>query len=373
MTTVVSFEAGTISDCMKKAARVAPSKIGSAFDKAAGIVFDLDPNSKLPCVIRATDTQTFYLETIDVVNIEGEKVRWRLPSQLLGNVIGTIPALAGRQVKFEQISPTQVQISSGRMRVKLNLNTNPNYPEWEPADSLTLTEAPNFGECVTRVEWAAAKSGLPPLNGVHIDGEYITATDKYKIARVPCKIDLDEPVTIPTGVGNLVKQAGDVKVGMDDKLFVVAPDEYTQFKTVVFGSEYAPIERIASMTFEEEIKFNRSELIDKIQKATNFSGSDRMPVVELFLGREELAVMMENMEIGLFGDVIELAGQAEHKRIRIRVTPDMMIGALSHSPSDMVTLKYSPSATNRPILIEGDSGYQSWIVTRSERTTQGDE
>jgi DNA polymerase III sliding clamp (beta) subunit (PCNA family) len=370
--TVVSFEAGTIADCMKKAARVAPAKVGSSFDKAAGIVLDIAPNTDAPCIVRATDTDVFYMETVDVVQATGDKVRWRLPSQLLANVIGTIPATAGKNVTFAQNSPSQVEISSGRMRAKLNLNANPFYPEWDTTDGLSLRAAPNFGGNITRVEWAASKNGPAPLNGVHLDGEYIVATDRYRIARVPCLIDLPNgPVTIPAGsIGQLLKQMGDVLVGVDEMLFVAMPDDYTQIKTITLGQEYISLRKITSLTYGERIEFSKALLVDKIQKAGNFAGADRSPVLSLYVGKGELAVFMSNEEVGLFGDVIELPSQADHPRTQIRFTPKMLLDALNNAPNDKVAMEYEPLNVKRPIHIDGDSGYEVWLAPRAENVPQ---
>jgi DNA polymerase III sliding clamp (beta) subunit (PCNA family) len=368
MTTVVSFEAGTIADAMKKAGRVAPAKVGSAFDKAAGIVFEIAPGTDAPCIVRATDTTVFYMETLDTVSADGDKCRWRLPSQILSNVVGTIPTTAGKNVTFTQKTPNEVEISAGRMRVKLLLNANPFYPEWDATDNLTLRTATNFGGNITRVEWAAHKTQTP-LCGVHINGEYIIATDSYRIARVPCLVDLPNgPITIPAGsIGQLIKQMGDVLVGVDGNLFVTMPDDYTQIKTVVFGEDYPSIAKFENLGYEQEIEFRKADLIDRIQKAVQLAGADRAPILNMYIGREELAVMMNNAEIGLLGDVVELPGQASHTRTHIRITPKMVMDALNNAPNDKVTMRYNPSNVKSPIQIDGDSGYKVWLAVRAEK------
>jgi len=370
MLTVASFEAGTISDAIKKAARVAPTKVGSAFDKAAGIIFDVYPGTDAPCVVRATNTDIFYVETVDVVNAEGDAVRWRLPSQVMANIIGNMPTTAGKVVTFTQKDSNVVEIASGRMRLKLVLNLNPYYPEWDITDPEDLVVASNFGGNITRVEWAASKNGPSPLDGVHISGTHIIATDRYRIARVPCEIDLPSgPITIPAwSIGQLLKQMGDVSIGVDGSLFVAQPDSYTQIKTTILGAQYMPIDRVTSMQFEEQVEINRSHLLSCIQNASQMAGADRAPVLTVIVGKEEFAVTMNNQEIGLFGDVVEIDGQATHPRVQIRFTPRMLIDALNNAPNDKITFKYNPSNINLPIGLDGDSGYEAWIAPRSEKT-----
>lgn len=374
MTTSVTFEAGTIADSMKKAARIAPSKVGSAFDKAAGIILDITPGSETPVIVRATDTQVFLLESVDSVKCDGDPVRWRLPSMVLANVIGSLPATAGKNVTFstDPKTPGQISISSGRMRVKLNLNGNPYYPEWDPFDSTGLTLAPNFGSNLTRVEWAASKAGPSPLDGVHLDGEYLIATDQYRIARVPCKLELPRgPVTIPANtIGHLIKPMGDVLIGVSEHLFFVMPDDYTQITTNQLAGKFPPVEKVMAFEYEQEVKLNKNLVIQLIQNAGNFTGTDRAPILTLFLGKGELAGMMQNSEVGLFGDVVELPGQMQHPRVQIKFTPKMLLDALNNAPNSDITIKYSPSATNKPVCIDGDSGFQVWIAPRGDRPAQ---
>lgn len=367
MTTSVSFESATVADAIKKAASVAPAKVGSAFDKAAGVIFDIDPNASAPCVVRATDTEVFYIETVDVDSAHGDAVRWRFPSQLLS---GVLSATSGKLVHFRQDNNPQVEVSSGRMKARINLNANPHYPEWDPSDKVKMVTAPNFGASLARVEWAASKAGPPPLNGIRIDGQYITSTDRYRIARVPCEVPLEgDAITIPAwSITGLLKPMGDVQIGVDGNFLIVMPDDYTQIKTVCFGTEFPRIEKVMSLAYEQEVRFHKTDLIEKIQKATPFAGADRAPKITLFLGKQEIAVMLRGEETGLFGDVIEIPGQAEHDRVQIFFSPKMLLDPLMNTQSDKVTLKYNPADTNLPVCICGDSGYEVWVAPRSEKT-----
>jgi DNA polymerase III sliding clamp (beta) subunit (PCNA family) len=114
---------------------------------------------------------------------------------------------------------------------------------------------------------------------------------------------------------------------------------------------------------------SKTLLLQQIQNASQMAGADRAPVMRIIIGKGELAVMMSNDEIGLFGDVIELdAGQAMHNRITLKFTPRMFIDALNNAPNDKVKLKYNPEKTNLPVGLDGDSGYEVWIAPRSEKT-----
>lgn len=368
--TTVTFETGTIADAMKKAGSVAPAKAGSAFDSAAGIVMDIAPGTEAPCVIRATDTEVFFIETLDIIKAEGKPTRWRLPSQLLAQVIGTQAGGTGKTIKFEQLPTGQVKISSSTMRATINLNGNPNYPTWSPLTAVEFTTAPSFGEAVSRVMWAAEKGGLPLLSGFHLDGESVITTDRYRVARYPMPLpDLERPITVPAGrLGSLLRGTGDILVGVKGDIFVMMPDDYTEIRTVIYGGDYVPVKNIFGIQYPNQIQFSKQDLIERVQRATHFAGSDRAPVLHLYVGRSELAIMMKNNEVGTYGDVIDVPGQAEHPRITLRFTPGMILDALNNSPSDSATLSYNPEATNRPVKITGGSGYECWLAPRSEIT-----
>jgi len=146
------------------------------------------------------------------------------------------------------------------------------------------------------------------------------------------------------------------------------PEDYTEIRTVIYGSPYVPVKKIFDLQYPHQISFSKQDLIERVQRATHFAGSNRAPVLHLYVGRSQLAIMMSNPEVGQYGDVIDVPGQAEHERITLRFTPGMILDALNNSPSDSATLSYNPAATNRPVKINGGGGYECWLAPRSEIT-----
>src|SRR6478735_9046351 len=101
--TKVVFETATIADAIRKADRVAPGK-DKAFDKAAGIVIEVDPQAEPPVIIRATNLDVYSMEWMDVLSVEGDVARWRLPSSLLAQVMSKLPIGSGTTVTLEEIT-----------------------------------------------------------------------------------------------------------------------------------------------------------------------------------------------------------------------------------------------------------------------------
>lgn len=372
MTSVV-FEVATIADAIRKAERVAP-RTGQAFDKAAGIVFDIAPATAAPVVVRATNLDVYSMEWVDVLEADGEATSWRMPSGLLAAVVGSLPIGSGKTVKFQEVSSghhSQVVVTSGRMTAKFNLMRVDYYPEWGAFDPDRLAMSADIGGRIQQVEWAAGK-GEPPINGLHMDGERILATDRYRLAMADLPIPgLEEPITVPAGVlGSVLKQVGDIRIGVDGEQLLIMPDEHSQFRVIMYGVKYPGMGKVINKEFSHSIEINRNSLTDVMKRASNFSGAERDPMLTCYLGKEEFAVMLTNDEVGLLGDVVEIPGQAEHDRFKVCFTPKNIIDPIEKAPSDKITLHYNYGEPKAPFKIDGGSGYIAFAMPRSEGKPQ---
>lgn len=368
MPTRIRFETGVLADAVKKAARVAPSRGGAEMDRAAGIVFDVDPGGEVKCTIRATDTVIYYMEALSVVEATGDSVRWRLASGPLATILANLPARGQGTITMEtDPEGMRVQVTCGRMKARLNLNVSRDYPTLPVSDDSTFVEVVNLGESIQKVDWCAAKAG-PPLNGVYLDGNWLCATDRFRMSRIPFKVDLKEPVVIPaSAIGSVLANLGAVKVGVDGSMFVVQPDDFTQIKTVTIAERFpANIYRRFDEVYEATVTFDRRDLVERIQSAVSLSGADRDPVIDLHIGAEQIAIVLENAEVGKFGDLIEISGQAIHDRILLRFAPKQILDAMTHSPTDTITLYYRTSDVKLPVVIKSDAGYEAIVAPRAE-------
>lgn len=364
--TSVTFETATLADAVKKAAVVAPSK-GAAFDKAAGIVFDVRPGDDDPVSIRATNLDIFYTEIVDAVSAEGEVTTWRFPA-VLATVISSFPIGSGKQVTMEQIG-NSVRLTSGRIKAKLNLITSEYYPSWEPFDPSTLEDVSALGERIKQVAWAAStKINDEPLSGIHFDGEYIVSTDKYRIALADFKMALDAPVTIPAAViGQIVKAMGDTRVGIENEMMLFMPDEHTQIKARVFGTPFINYKRATSREMPFSFTCKKEALLELIRRCNTYIGNERFPTLRVFVGEEEIAMLLANETFGLMGDVVEIPGQAQHDRVEIKFLPKYLTDALEASPNDDVTISYNTDVRKCVFVIDGGSGYKAWVMPRMDQ------
>lgn len=374
MTTRIVFETATFADAIKKAERIAPSK-GSAFDKAAGIVMEINPDTAAPVVVRATNTDIYSMEWVDVVECTGDPAVWRLPSKPLAQVCGSLPIGTGKNVTLEVIEKKnghfQLQLSQGRIKTLFNMMDTESYPQWSPFDPDLCFPASDLGGRIAMVEWAAGKKEEPPLNGVHFDGEKVVATDRYRLATVTLPIpDLKEPLTVPAGLlGTILKQTGELAIGVDGEQLLIMPDQYTQIRTVTFGHPYPKVGRLMKRDYPQKISLNKTAFLEFLGRASNFSAGDRIPTLRIFIGRGEVAVAMKNEQVGMFGDVIEVPGEADHKRVELLFTPKNIMEPISFVPNEKFDLYYDPESPTKLVYVNGGSNYECWIMPRFDTST----
>ncbi len=364
----LTFENATIQDAIGKAARVAPTR-GSSFDKANGILITVQDGQ---VSVRATNLEIFYHEVVDTVEVEGEG-EWRLASAILAGFMNKISVASGRTITLED-EGTAVVAQTGRMKAKFRMLPPQYFPQWEVFDPERLVSVSGFAERVQQVAWAADEKAVP-LSGVHLTGTEVAATNRYRIATAPCAIpDLEQAITVPSSIFDpIMKNLGDVRLGVDGGHLLLMPDQYTQIKAVIFGEDYPKIvQATAGFTFDHEVKFKKSQIVEMIDMAQVFAGSNRHPKMRLIIGREEVAVMLDEKD-HMMGDVIEVPGMAVHKRINLDFTPRSILEAINAAPSEEVILHYSPpsdAGRSRPVLIDGGSGYRAWVMPRREQTAE---
>lgn len=370
--TKVVFENATIQDVILKAARIAPTR-GSAFDKSAGIHIEIEPMSQ-EVTIRSTNTDVFYLEVVDVVSITdsmGPEV-WLLPSMTLSALCSKLPIGSNKQITWEPVGGFMT-FKSGRMSAKISMMDSNYYPVWDPFDPEDLELVTGFGGRVEMVSWAAATKGEPPLSGVYFDGEYVIATDRYRIAKAPCKAEpIYKPITVPAAIFTpIARQLVDVKIAVQGEFLCMMPDDSTQIKAIIYGQQFPNLEPAMAREQSHKLKVKKAPFVELIDRASVMVGSERVPLLRLYIGDEEIAAYMEQQEVGMLGDVVEIPGQAKHDRVVIDFTPKNLMDALMNAPSEEIEFCYDVDRKKiKPIKIDGGSGYTALVMPRTQREAE---
>lgn len=367
--TKLRFEVASLAAAIKKAARIAPTKAGKALDSSAGLVFEISPQYPNQITLKATNLEVFYLEVIPALEVVAtEYTVWRLSSSILASIVGSFPMGSGQTVTLEQ-KDTQIHFTQGRSRGRLNMMRPENYPQWDAVAPEGLANVEKFGALIGAVEWAAAKRGEPPFTGVHLNGNAVAATDKYRLAMIPCTVPLERPITIPSGVlGAVIRPEADVQMGMVKNTLLLMPDEATQIRTVIYDVQYPNIKTYVEYTPPAMIEVNKDLALSILQQAVIMTQNERdTPTVSIIIGRGEFAAMGADQEMGLLGSSIMLNGtQADHQRVTFKFTPQNVIDGISNAPDDKVVIYYNPNDTGKPWKIDGGSGYISIGVPREE-------
>lgn len=359
----LAFETAGLADALKRADKVAPSR-GEAFDKAAGIVLDIQEKV---VVVKSTNLATEFSTWITPQEIEGAPSRWRLASRTFTDVICKLKTGRHSQVVLEDAGK-QIKMQHGSTRGAFGKMDPNSYPDWVPFDPGQMEEVEGLPEAAARVQWAASTGTNPPITGVHFDGKLAMATNRYKVCSMPMPMELKEPITVPSGVLNTVlPQAAPVLYRVEKHALYLMPDEYTQIATVVYGAAYPPVQRLMKRDYPQMVTVQRSHLLDMMDLANTMSGSSRNPIIRLFVGNETVAVMMENAGEGHLGDIMEVPGQATNERLERKFNPEYLMGALDNSPGQEVVIGYETDSdrTGAPLYINGGSGVEFWIAPLS--------
>lgn len=362
--TKVIFETAVLQSSVSRAARVAPSK-GAAFDKAAGIIIEVQPDADYPVITMATDTQTFYMEWLNVVFVDGDPCTWRLPSKELDEILTKLPVGQNCQVTIES-DPKGVKIAQGSKRATLYIMKTDEYPTMTSFDPEGLVDAAGLIEKMTQVEWAAESSGSAPLGYIKIDGKTVVATDRHRVCNVPLEFPATQPILVQARtITRVLSKHQHPRIGLDGGILLLMPDDHTQIKTLTYEGAYPDLTRIMKTDHPNEIKINKKHLLAAMDYAMSLVGSERYPSMVLHVGREQVAASLENATYGMLGDTVDIPGQADHKRIKLTITPKNLTEALDAAPDDMVIIKYNKDRPNDPLYVKGGSGFEAWVALRS--------
>lgn len=379
MTTVV-FETAALADVLKKAASIAPTR-GMAFDKAAGLMITVFPEAEAQhAIIQATNLDIWYKEWVPILSCDAPReMQWRVSSKIAA-VIATLPIGSGKTVELsDDAKPNAVTVKSGRMKNNWQLLPAGYYPEWETFDPDGLTIVENFGSRLGMVEWAASKNDAEvPFNGVYMDGQYVVATDGYKLARIPLTIDAGwmtdkGGIVIPArGVSTLMK-TGAVSLGVTETQLLLMPDPSIQIRTSLLAEPYkvAGVNKIIANEYDGELNVSKAALLELLNRSMVLIDRERFPLIDLFIGKGEIAVYVIDQESGDMGEPMEVAG-AGHKRINYIFTPQLLIEAIDNCPTDHIKICYSTTDPKRIVRITG-SDYNAWVIPRRNRPTAAEQ
>lgn len=376
MTTVV-FETSTIADSFRKASKCSPNSRHPSFTDCGGIYLMVRPGEKV--VIRSTNLETFFTEWTEAVSIDGAAVDWRLPLHA-AKFIAALPIGQGRTVVFDD-SSGQIEMRDGsntRTRATTPLLSTTVYPRWDPFSEADSSVVPELAGRLERVMWAAAKgsdSSEPELTGVYFDGSHIRATNRYRIAQVPCDIPVvagGGAATIPAAIMNsIISHSGDVRMSLTEKGVGISPDEFSQIEIISYAKNFCHAWS-EPREYDTVINVNCEEMVDVAQRINTIIKGASNPTLKLFIGNGEILFHAKGESNQEVAEDAVIAKDATHTPILISFDPQIFIDAFGRCPSPRADLGYNSqnraiqSNADLAVYLNGGNGYESWFMQKKD-------
>lgn len=367
--TTITFDNETISDAIEKANRIAPRMTGST-SHIAGIQIQIDPTqSEDPVTIRATNGDTYWSCWVDVVEATGSPTTWRILGERLNSITRDLPMGEKKRVTFsDEERPGAITVKGTRLKAWMSQLSADAFPLWEPFDEERTHPVSNLSEKVEAVAWAAHKDPhMVPLSGVMFDGEFVVASDGYRIAVMPCELPLDDQVVLSVAKTlPLIRNAGDVRLGMIGGTLGICPDGYSQIATTTYGSKYPNITRVMRTDYDHYVELERDIIAPYARRAQDYVQKQKAIGVNLVIGEGEMAFLVHDYE-GTEGteEYFELPGQAAHPRVSMTLSARHLQDGFVNGHGDVFRLHYDDDGMNggaKPLLyLQGTDGYQCWL------------
>lgn len=370
---IAEVQAAILHDALQKAQRIAPTK-GAAFDRAAGIKITLVPNG---IEIRATDEELFFYAKIDAVPYKHD-VSFRLPSQLLVNFVASVPMNTdAHQIKFrwDENEPRAMIIQFGKtaLSIKMAMIVGGNFPEWQPEDFATMTEAQELQSTIEQVSWAVNEDGL--LSGAHMDGKNLICVNGKSLAAVaPCPIAIDDPkgvTAVLKPIMPLLKNGTDIKIKVIENRIIVALDSETQIRSTVMLQPWPNVlERFASLDLPSSCVVVRQRMIDALNRMLIVVKNENLPrcMVSIKKGKLETYLLGERGEIN---DSLAVEDQVFTEDHDYKFNPYWLLEALESFKTAKIRIEHNTTKpTAFPFHISDPSGtYQAWVMPMSDQVS----
>ncbi len=360
MTKKAVFEVATLADAVAKAARIAPNK-GAAFDRAAGIVVEVRPNSLESVVIKSTDLDVTFRQVVSVLELGDEDADWRVPSSLFNGIMSTLPMGSGSQVRLADNGDSNLYFLCNKTKAKLR-QISTDFPLIIPFDATSLASVPGLAKRLTQVSWAADSKGSGILSGIHISGDFLFGCNRQVLAMVPCVVPVDRPVTAPlTDIASLLKNTSEVAMRAGRTHLELMPDAWTQTTCILYAGDYPDVRALIKNNQTGQITLKAEALVAALDKMLVLVKSERYPTTTIKIGDGSLYLEMEVDQVGKIADELEVQGGETGDPFVITFSPDYLKQALMASGRETVTIKYGPTSLS-PLLVVDDNQFTALMM-----------
>lgn len=278
-----------------------------------------------------------------------------------------IKKIEGTMVEFTLFESTTIKILSERSDFTLVTYDNSLFPtiNFEPTSTPTHLEAGLLKEIVRQTTFAAATSEarivLTSINfkfyGNNLE---ITATDSFRLARKNMVFDElfdSKVINIPS------KSLEEFNKILDDsqedvELYVVDKTVIFKYRNVTFVSRLVEgIYPDTTSLFPKDqllsIKFNRSEVLAAVDRASLFTGVDNLSIVKLNLSpNKAIEISSNSTEIGKVVEEIYPLEVSEPLNFQIAFSTKYLSDALKSFDTQTIVMKFTGEI--KPAVIVGE-------------------
>lgn len=375
--TTVTFDNETISDAIEKANRIAPRMTGTT-SHVAGIQIQIDPGQDDPVTIRATNGDTYWSCWVDVIEATGEPATWRILGERINSITRDLPMGEKKRVTFsDEVKPGRISVKGTRLNAWMAQLVGDAFPLWEPFDEERTFPVEDLAEKIEAVAWAAHKDvTVLPWSGVMFDGKHVVASDRFRMAVMPCELPLEDQIVLSvTKTLPLIRHAGGVRLGMVGGTLCICPDGYSQIATSVYGSKFPNVQAAWRTDYDLSIDLSREEFGPYAKRAQLYAEKQQAVCVKLVIGNEQIALLVHDYS-GTEGteEYFDIPGQGKHEPVIMSMSAKHLQDGIVNGHGDVVRVHFDRDGMDKrgkPLLyIQGTDGYQCWLPKLQERQAE---
>lgn len=289
--------------------------------------------------------------------------------------IDIIRKVSSKVVTLTLIEDKILSIKADRAEYKLHVMDYIDYPniDFVCLENPISIEAPVLKNIIRQTVFATSQSEKKPiLTGVnlklHENKLTAIATDSYRLSKVIVPINGDYNdfnITIPNKSLDEISKSIDTYEDCLDLYFsnnsLLFKFKNVLFQTRLLDGTYPDTSRLIPPSFPINIKFNKEELLEAVERVSLLSPRDKekdreitYSIIKLLLKNDQsVEISTENAQIGDAKEEIIPTGINSSETIRIGFSSRYLVEALRSFTSQEVTLNFSEAI--RPFVISSEA------------------
>lgn len=367
----VSYNPADLTRAFDLANRVAPTSKGGAWDMAAGMVMDVDPEGVT--TVMATNLDISMQMVFDAEEIKDppeETKRWRMSSLFLAPFVRKLGATI---TVTEDRKNNALVFKSRQSKLVVPLMDPANYPTLHQPPGASPTDGGNIANLADRVLWACDTTNKTgPLAGLHADGRNLVGCRHEGMALLEFPFELKEPITFQAReLLGLLKGFDDVRVSADESqvFFWVGENDWVSANLIVAPyPKYQRLREVATPT--HEVVLTTDAILDCLERMSIIASMDRgdMPKVSMTFTKTKLTMKLFIKGVGDSEESVSIINGPDEP-FTIAFSVGMLFDAIRTVENDTFTLAFGNKADpqngpHSPIKITDGTGWESILMPR---------